>query len=60
MVEIKFSNMVEPGFLQGTSDNLPYLDVDMIDNFYLNKITLLAEARHSKTERYNNNICINI
>ena len=46
--------MVEEGFVKGSSDNLPFVDVDMIDEFYLKCMSELAtpESRHVKTKRF--------
>lgn len=43
--------MVDQGFIKGSTDNLPYLDVDMIDEFYRTKVTHHVEIKHSKIER---------
>lgn len=43
--------MVEEGFVRGSSDNLPYLDVDMINDFYINKVPSSVELKHGKAQR---------
>lgn len=50
---VLFDSTMDPGFLKADSDNLPLVDSDMINNFYMDNLQFVSsEVRNVKTKRY--------